>query len=35
MIAVQIHRDSDGGEVTVRSGKQEASCGTLTIIGKN
>lgn len=34
-IAVQIHRDSNGGAVTLKSGKQEADCGTLTIIGKN
>ena len=34
-IAVQIHIDSDGGAVTVKSGGLEAQCGTLTIIGKN
>jgi hypothetical protein len=34
-IAVQVHRDSDGGPVTVKSGKQQAQCGSLTIIGKN
>jgi hypothetical protein len=34
-IAVQIHADSNGGPVTVKSGKNEATCGELTIIGKN
>ena len=34
-ISVQIPRDSDGGPVSVKSGKLEAECGTLTIIGKN
>jgi hypothetical protein len=34
-IAVQIHIDSNGGAVTVKSGSLEAQCGTLTIIGKN
>lgn len=34
-IAVQIPPDSDGGAVTVHAGKLQASCGTLTIIGKN
>jgi hypothetical protein len=34
-IAVQIHADSDGGPVTVHAGKVQATCGTLTIIGKN
>ncbi len=34
-IAVQIHRDSNGGKVTVKTGALEAECGTLTIIGKN
>jgi hypothetical protein len=34
-ISVQIPADSDGGPVTVQAGKQEATCGTLTIIGKN
>jgi hypothetical protein len=34
-ISVQIPADSDGGPVTVHAGKQEATCGTLTIIGKN
>jgi len=34
-IAVQIHADSDGGEVTVQVGGQRVPCGTLTIVGKN
>jgi hypothetical protein len=34
-ISVQIPADSDGGAVTVRAGTQQATCGTLTIIGKN
>lgn len=34
-ISVQIPRDSDGGPVSVKAGKLEAECGTLTIIGKN
>lgn len=34
-VSVQIPRDSNGGKVTMQSGKQRASCGTLTIIGKN
>jgi hypothetical protein len=34
-ISVQIPADSDGGPVTVHAGKQDATCGTLTIIGKN
>ncbi|MGD8860363.1 MAG: hypothetical protein PVI30_10145 [Myxococcales bacterium] len=34
-IAVQVHRDSNGGPVTVKSGKKEARCGSLTIIGKD
>jgi hypothetical protein len=34
-ISVQIPADSDGGPVTLSAGPQEASCGTLTIIGKN
>lgn len=34
-IAVQIPADSNGGPVTVIAGKQEATCGTLTIIGKD
>lgn len=34
-IAVQIHRDSDGGTVTVKAGGVEVECGTLTIIGKD
>lgn len=34
-IAVQIPRDSNGGLVSVKSGKLEAECGTLTIIGKD
>jgi hypothetical protein len=34
-IAVQIHIDSNGGAVSVKSGGLEAQCGTLTIIGKN
>jgi hypothetical protein len=34
-IAVQIPRDSNGGPVSVKSGKLEAECGTLTIIGKD
>lgn len=34
-IAVQIPADSDGGAVTVHSGKLQAECGTLTIVGKN
>jgi len=34
-IAVQIHKDSDGGEVTVQVGKARIPCGTLTIIGKD
>jgi hypothetical protein len=34
-IAVQIHRDSDGGKVTVKAGGVEVECGTLTIIGKD
>lgn len=34
-IAVQIHIDSDGGAVTVKSGGLEVQCGSLTIIGKN
>ncbi len=34
-ISVQIPADSDGGPVTLSAGTQEASCGTLTIIGKN
>jgi hypothetical protein len=34
-ISVQIHRDSNGGAVSVKSGKLEAECGTLTIIGKD
>jgi hypothetical protein len=35
LISVQIPADSDGGPVTLSAGSQEASCGTLTIIGKN
>lgn len=34
-IAVQIHADSDGGEVSVQVGGQRVACGTLTIVGKN
>ena len=34
-LAVQIHADSNGGEVTVQVGGQRVACGTLTIIGKN
>jgi hypothetical protein len=34
-IAVQIPADSNGGPVTLRSGKREIACGTLTIIGKD
>lgn len=34
-IAVQIHADSNGGAVTVKANKQEATCGELVIIGKN
>jgi hypothetical protein len=34
-IAVQIHADSNGGEVTVQVGGQRIACGTLTIVGKN
>jgi hypothetical protein len=34
-IAVQIPIDSNGGPVSVKAGKLEAECGTLTIIGKN
>ena len=34
-IAVQIHADSNGGEVTLQSDGQRVSCGTLTIVGKN
>jgi hypothetical protein len=34
-ISVQIPADSDGGPVTVSSGKTEIPCGTLTIIGKD
>ena len=34
-IAVQIHADSDGGEVTVQVGSLRVPCGTLTIVGKN
>ena len=34
-ISVQIPADSDGGPVTVHAGAQQATCGTLTIIGKN
>jgi hypothetical protein len=34
-IAVQIPADSDGGAVTVNAGSQQATCGSLTIIGKN
>jgi hypothetical protein len=34
-MAVQIPADSDGGPVTIKVGTLEASCGTLTIIGKN
>lgn len=34
-IAVQIHADSNGGEITVQVGNQRVPCGTLTIVGKN
>jgi hypothetical protein len=34
-IAVQIHADSNGGEVTLQVGGQRIPCGTLTIVGKN
>jgi hypothetical protein len=34
-IAVQIHADSNGGEVTIQIGGQRIACGTLTIVGKN
>ena len=34
-IAVQIHADSNGGQVTVQVGAQRIACGTLTIVGKN
>ena len=34
-LAVQIHADSNGGEVTIQVEGQRISCGTLTIIGKN
>jgi len=34
-IAVQIPADSNGGPVTVKTGKAELSCGSLTIIGKD
>lgn len=34
-IAVQIPADSNGGPVSVKSGKLEAECGSLTIIGKD
>jgi hypothetical protein len=34
-IAVQIPADSNGGAVSVTSGKQQAQCGVLTIIGRD
>ena len=34
-ISVQVARDSNGGAVTVQSGRKKAQCGVLTIIGKN
>jgi len=34
-LSVQVHRDSDGGPVTVQVGKTRAVCGWLTIIGKD
>jgi hypothetical protein len=34
-LAVQIHADSNGGEVTVQIGGLRVPCGTLTIVGKN
>jgi IPT/TIG domain len=34
-IAVQIPADSNGGPVTIKTGKTELSCGTLAIIGKD
>jgi hypothetical protein len=34
-ISVQIPADSNGGLVTLTSGKLEISCGTLTIVGKD
>jgi hypothetical protein len=34
-ISAQIPADSNGGPVTVKTGKTELQCGTLTIIGKD
>ena len=34
-ISVEIPADSNGGAVTLQAGAQQATCGTLTIIGKD
>lgn len=35
LIAAQIHRDSDGGRVSIKAAGVQVECGTLTIVGKN
>ena len=34
-IRVQVHKDSDGGLVTVHAAGKQAKCGTLEIMGRN
>lgn len=35
LIAVQVHPDSDGGSVTLKTAGEQVLCGVLNIVGKN